>query len=629
MSTPQTHTPDGLFEQGLALHQAGMLEEAIAYYDAVLAAEPAHFDALHLTGVACMQKGQGERAVQLMERAIAINPDVAAPYINLAAALNAMTRFPNAVACCNRALAIEPDSAEAHSNRGNALLALGHGEAALADYDRVVALTPASAEGHFNRGNALSRLGRLGEAVASFDAAIALRPDYLEAIVNRGSALDKQRRSIDALASFDAAAVAHPNNAEAHANRAKTLNDLQRSEEALAAADHAIGLAPEDAGAHNNRGVALHHMGRQREAIASFELAVTLQPDYVEAYNNIGIALYDLRRPRDGLRQFDRALSLNPNFAIAHMNRATSLLALGELADGFAEYRWRWQVPGAAPQPNLLCPAWEGESLEGKRILVHSEQGFGDTLQFVRFTPALAGMRAEVTLLVPPALVGLLRSLSGARVTERIDETDAFDLHVPMMCLPRLLGTTLDTIPAATPYLAADPEKAARWAERLASDGEGFRVGLVWAGGSRPDQPAAHALDQRRSLSLAQLAPLADVAGVRFFSLQKDGPASQAANPPAGMALADLTDDLHDFSDTAALIANLDLVITVDTSVAHLAGALGKPVWILSRYAGCWRWLNHREDSPWYPTARLFHQPSPGDWESVVTWVAAALAERA
>jgi tetratricopeptide (TPR) repeat protein len=629
MTTVQTHTAESLFAQGVALHHAGQLDEAQAFYDAVLQQAPAHFDALHMLGVICLQKGQTERGAALIERAIAIDPTATAAHVNLAAALSLLHRHDDAITCCDRALALDPDSVGAHTNRGNALLALGQAEAALASYDRAVALNPAYVEGLYNRAKALAALGRFEAAADGYAQAIAQQPDYLQAMINRGSMFDQMLQPSEALASFDAAITAHPNCAEAHSSRAKALNDLYRCEEALTAADRALALSPQDAGAHNNRGVALHHLGRQREAIASFELATALRPDYVAAYNNIGIALYDLRRPHDGVRHFDQALSLDADFAIAHLNRGTSLLAQGQLREGFVGYYWRWRVPGTEPLPAVPSPPWEGEDLAGKHILIHCEQGFGDSLQFVRYAPILAERGARVTVLTPTPLLDLFRSLPGVNAANQVRTDDGIDFQVAMMCLPRVLGTTLDTIPGATPYLAADPTKTAHWAARLAAYGDGLRVGLVWAGGTRPDQPGAHALDRRRSMRLSQLAPLADVAGVRFFSLQKDGPATQAAHPPAGMSLIDLTADLRDFGDTAALVQNLDLVITVDTSVAHLAGALGKPVWILSRYAGCWRWLNGREDSPWYPTARVFHQTEPGDWDDVVRRVKAALAERA
>ena len=626
MTTLRARTVKSNFDEGLALHRAGRLDEARRAYEAVLAQDPRHFDALHLLGVACVQSGEAERGAALIARAIEVSPNDAAAHVNLAMALTALGQLEAALGSCDVALGLDPSSAGAHSNRGAALMALGRFQDALASYDRVIQLLPGYAEGHYNRGNALRELRRLGAAIASYETAIALRPAYVEAMNNRAGVLASLGRPEDALAAYDAAIAAGPSSAETHANRAKILNDLWRSEEALAASERAIALAPDHAEALNHRAIALHELGRTEEALAVWERVIALRPDHAKAHNNIGMALQTLRRPAAAVAAYDRALALTPDFSEAHLNRASSLLALGDLARGFDEYRWRWVAPdGPRLKRRLPCPLWEGESLAGKAILIHCEQGYGDTLQFVRFAPLLARAAARVTVLAEPPLVGLLRSIPGIEVTDRVTGEAAYDFQTPLLCAPRLLGTTLATIPAQTPYLSADPAKAARWAERLGDDGR-LRVGLVWAGGTRNDAPSLHAIDRRRSVRLEQYTPLGQITGVRFFSLQKDGPAAQARQPPPGLGLTDWTADLHDFSDTAALVAGLDLVITVDTSVAHLAGALGKPVWVLSRFDGCWRWLNGREDSPWYPTAHVFHQQAPGDWDEVMTRVVAELA---
>ncbi len=578
--------------QGRALHQAGRLEEAMAHYRRVLTRDPEHFEALHLMGIGKIQIGQTDEGAELIARAIAVNPDLPTAHSNLGMALNALGRYDEALAACDRALAIHPDSADAHINRANALSELGRLDEALAGYDRAAALRPNDPSVHYNRGRALAALKRPAEAVAAYDQAIALRPDYAEAFGNRGVVLVQMGEPAAALASFERTVALLPDSAEAHNNRGSALNDLRRS----------------------------------KEALASCERAIALRADYTEAYNNRGIALFDLKRFDEALASYERAIATDADFADAHFNRATCLLMTGDLAQGFEEYRWRWKIanpPGRMPE--LSCPLWEGESLVGKTLLVHGEQGYGDALQFIRYVRPLAKMAARVVVLVSPVLAELFRSIPGVEVATEVQD-GAFDYHVPMMDLPHRFGTTLDGILADVPYLAADPGKVAHWAERL-SEGraKGLKVGLVWAGDSRRHNPNAHAIDRRRSIGLARYAPLAKAKGVRFVSLQKGEPAAETAHPPKGLTLADFTTDLHDFSDTAALVANLDLVITVDTAVAHLAGALGKPVWVLSRYDGCWRWLNGREDSPWYPTLRLFHQKAPGDWGEVVGRVVKAL----
>ena len=612
-----------LFGAALAAHRAGRLAEAHAAYEAVLVRAPEHFDALHMLGVVAMQCGDAPRAAALIEQAIEVVPDSAAAHVNLAAARQALGRHAEALASAERALALDFANADAHQNRGNALLALDRATEALGAYERALALRPGDPHAHYNRANALRDLGRLEDAVAGYDAAIALEPGYVEALGNRGAALARLGRLDDALASIDAALAARPTG-EMRRNRGAVLARLARLDEALASYDAALAADPAGAQAHNDRAGVLNDLGRAPEALAAADAAIALDADLADAHNNRGVALYALRRVDEALDAYGRALAIAPQSPEPHYNRSLARLLSGDLAAGFAEYRWRLDA-AAGWRPRAGWPEWEGEPLAGKRLLVVAEQGYGDTLQFIRFVPAAAALGARVTVLVEPPLTRLLQaSLPGIEVRDRLADTETFDLQVAMLCLPRLLAVALDTIPAGAPYLAAGPAAAGAWARRLAAL-PGRKVGLVWAGAARRHDPRAAAVDARRSLSLAQLAPLASVPDVQFVSLQLGEPAAEAREAPAGMRLADWTAELADFADTAALVAGLDLVVTVDTAVAHLAGALGRPVWILSRFDGCWRWLQDRDDSPWYPTARLFRQPAPGDWDTVIAGIAAAL----
>ena len=497
-------------------------------------------------------------------------------------------RLDEAVAGFDQAIALEPDFAEAWIGRGIALFYLGRLEEAVASYDRVLALRP-DAEAFNSRGLALYTLDRLDEAVASYDRALALAPD-----------------------------------AQAFNIRGMALHKLGRFEEAVASYDKALALKPDYAEVFNSRGTALAKLGRYDQALQSIDQAIALHAGSAEVCLIVGVELHNAGQFDDALASYDRALALKPDYADAHFHRALILLAAGDFTRGFEDYRWRFRIEDERRRPSrpedIACPDWEGEPLAGKRLVVFVEQGFGDALQFVRYVPMAVARGARVTLFAPAALLTLLRaSLPGVEVTDTLPRNAVFDYQAPMLDLPRLFGTTLDTVPAQMPYLLADHTAAAAWAQRLTAL-PGIKVGLVWAGSSRlPD------IDARRSLKLAQLAPLAAIPGIRFISLQIGEPAQEAKTPPAGLELIDWTSGIRDYADTAALIAGLDLVITVDTSVAHLAGGLGRPVWILSRYDGCWRWLMGREDSPWYPTARLFHQPTLGDWDSVIAHVATAL----
>ncbi|MBV9724475.1 MAG: tetratricopeptide repeat protein, partial [Gammaproteobacteria bacterium] len=409
-----------------------------------------------------------------------------------------------------------------------------------------------------------------------------------------------------------------PAHADACCALGAALHDLGRLAEAEASCREALRLRPNYFEAHGNLGNALSALGRPVEAEASHREALRLRPNNPEAYGNLGNALYALGRPAEAEASHREALRLRPNFPAAHNNLGYALLLAGRFEEGWKEYEWRWKVkPFSSSARDFSAPLWSGEAIGDRTILLHAEQGLGDTLQFCRYAPLMV-CGPRVILEVQAPLVRLLSRLPGVtQIVARGDRLPPFDLQCPLMSLPRAFNTSLETVPAAIPYLSADPALAGDWQERLAGL-DGLRIGLVWAGGQRLNFPTAAAVDRRRSIALKALAPLGELSGVSFVSLQKDAPAAQAADPPHGLILHDFTADLHDFEDTAALIVNLDLVISVDTSVAHLAGALGKPVWLLNRFDTCWRWLLNRDDSPWYPTLRQFRQPRPGDWHSAI-----------
>jgi tetratricopeptide (TPR) repeat protein len=516
--------------------------------------------------------------------------------------------------------------AQADGKRVAAASGLVRRAAARWEPDRKLAREAREAAAHVEQGNRLAARRRYASALARFDRAIALKPDYAVAYTNRGNALSGLRRLEAALASHDKAIEIDPDYALTYINRGYVLADLGRHEEALASYDRAIAIKPDFFDAHYNRGLVLHHLARFEDALASHGRAIELRPDHAAAYYDCGVILNSLQRHEAALASYDRALALRADHVSAHWNRSLCLLALGDYERGWREYEWRKRTKDAVGNRIYRQPLWLGEtSIAGKTLFIHAEQGLGDTIQFCRYATLAEAAGARVVMSVPDQVRRLLRTLGPGITLIGADATpDAFDCHCPMMSLPLAFGTTLATVPRTVPYLLADPAAVAAWRRRIAGLGRP-RVGICWAGDPRPDHPAAHAVDRRRSMRLAQFAPLATVAGASFVSLQKGVAAGQVADPPEGMSFHNWTDELTDFADTAALVTALDLVVTVDTAVAHLAGTLGKPVWILNRYDACWRWLVGREDSPWYPTARLWRQPRPGDWARVVEGVAAAL----
>jgi Flp pilus assembly protein TadD len=614
-----------IYRRGFAAHQAGKLQEAEKAYREVLAVEPAHPDALHLLGVLAHQVGRNDVAEDYIDQAIAKTPRRPDFHNNLGLVLNQLGRPAEAEAALTTALRLNPKYADALNNLGIALAAQGRHNEAVATYRRALKLQANYPDACNNLGLAYKALGKFTEAEARFRAALTFKPDFAEAQGNLGIVLAAQGRTADAEASYRAALRLRPASRDALNNLGVLLSDLGQWAEAEGLLREAVRLDPDAPDAYRNLGAVLTHLERAAEAEPMLRLAVRLAPEAPEAHFNLGAALHDLRRLREADSAYREALRLRPDFADAHNNRAYSLLLAGRYAEGWEEYEWRWKTKHmAGGSRGFSAPLWLGEPLGGRALLLHAEQGLGDTLQFCRYAPLIAGA-GNLIIEVQPPLKRLMASLPGAiEVVARGEPLPAFDLHCPLMSLPLALGAMLEAIPATVPYLAADPGDAAHWRTRLAPLAAP-RVGLVWAGNSHLGFPEFAAVDARRSVSLAAMAPLAEVPGVSFVSLQKGAPSVQAADPPAGMALTDFTADLDDFADTAALIDGLDLIISVDTSVAHLAGAMGKPVWVLNRHDTCWRWLLNRNDSPWYPTLRLFRQPAPGDWRSVMQNVAKAL----
>jgi tetratricopeptide (TPR) repeat protein len=467
---------------------------------------------------------------------------------------------------------------------------------------------------------------RAAQGVALISQALAVNPRAAGAHCNLGIGLHALKRFEAAVASYDIAIALAPDNAGAYNNRGNALHQLQRYDAALASYEAAIALNPNYVEAYNNRGATLYDLRRLDEALASYATAIALKPDYAEAHSNRGVTLRDLQRHADALASYETAIALRPDLAEAQWSKGVCLLQMGDFARGWAQYEWRRRLDPPLTFRSFAQPLWTGQQdIAGKTLFIHHEQGHGDTIQFCRYATLARARGARVVVSVPNQLRELLTTLGpGIDIIGGDEDPRDFDYHCPMMSLPLAFGTTLETIPAHVPYLGADPARIVRWQGRLAGLAA-FRVGLCWAGAPRRHLQRAHAIDRRRSIALAQYAPLGAIPGVGFVSLQKGDAAAEAVTPPSGLTLHDWTHELRDFADTAALIAALDLVITVDTSVAHLAGALGKSVWVLNRFDACWRWLTDRTDSPWHPTARLWRQPEAGDWESVVAQVAVAL----
>jgi Flp pilus assembly protein TadD len=475
----------------------------------------------------------------------------------------------------------------------------------------------AAALDEYNVGFQLHLHNRLTEAEPFYQRAVALDPEFTDAWMNLGLALLSLGRLEEALACQREALRLDPESAGAQNNLGMvhfTQGQIAEAENCFRAALH---LRPDYANATLNFGCARLILNHVQEAEALFRRALTLGGSPARANSNLALALLEQARPEEAELVCREALALRPDCPETRANLALALMTMGRLEEGWREYESRWEVESmGSPAPILSQPRWTGQQLNGETIVLYAEQGFGDTLQFCRYAPMVAAAGGRVILVVPKALRRVMATLDGvAQVMCEDDSTlPQFDYHCPLLSLPSAFGTTMATIPGPVSYLRADPSP---WAEILAGL-PGLKVGLVWAGKSRTAQPHAVATDKRRSMRLIDMAPLLSVPGCSFVSLQLGPPASQILTLSDGALLHDVSSRINDWADTAALIAGLDLVIAVDTAVIHLAGALGKPVWLLNRFDSCWRWFLHRDDTPWYPSMHQFRQTSRGDWAGVI-----------
>jgi tetratricopeptide (TPR) repeat protein len=507
-----------------------------------------------------------------------------------AVALHRSGQMDAAEAAYRRILAAAPDQVDARHLLGVIALQRGRLDEAAAEARRALALRPDHAAAHCTLAIASAQLGRQAEAEASFERAVLLQPHYIEALQGFGTLRQRQGR-------LEAAASLY---------------------------EQALALAPDRAQCWYGLGGTRHWQNRLDEAQRCYERAIGLAPGQAELHSNLALVLKDRGELAAALAELDRALALAPDLASARFNKGLLSLLNGDFATGWRDFEARWQMPRLdSDRRAFSCPRWAGEVGSGGTLLLWAEQGLGDVLQFCRYATLAAERGWQVVLDVPPSLTRVLHSLGGVRIVATGEADPAeIERHCPLLSLPLLFQTRLNTIPAAIPYLAADQADIAAWRERVTTRRE-LMVGIAWAGNPGEPSPLHQALDRRRSIALAQLAPLFAVPGTRFVSLQKQ---RRPGDDPAAHGLIDVMDDIRDFADTAALIMNLDLVISVDTAVAHLAGALGKQVWLLNRFDTCWRWLMDRDDSPWYPSLRQFRQQSPGDWAPVVAQARAALA---
>jgi len=555
-------------------------------YDVAVPAPAPAEDATFERAVLLQRQGQAAAAEELYRAALLQNPDHSGALDRLSLLCLARGDFEEASRLLRRWIARDPNAPGAHNNLGIALNGLNRPADAVTHLEKAIELEPRRPETHYNLGRAQQSLGRQAQARQCYERAIALRPDYAEAN-----------------------------------NTLAMLLAPQDPERALACFRRAIAARPAYPDAHNNMGILLQDLGHHEEAVASYREALALKPDHADAYNNLGLSLRELNRHEEAIACFELAQAIKPDHVDAHVNEALVRLALGDYATGWKKYPWRLLTANFSKgKKRPAQPLWLGQwDISGKTILLHGEQGLGDTIQFARFVAPVARLGGKVILAVQRPLTALMASLQGASVVRgQGDPVPPFDAFCPLPSLPLAFKTTLATIPSDVPYLSAPADRLAKWRPIIDALPRP-RVGLMWTRGGSPRDV--------RSMPLRLLLPLLELRHIQFVALQKEVPDFETALLQSTGMPTFLGDQLADLADTAAIVAMLDLVITIDTSIAHVAGALGKPMWVLLPFSADWRWLRHRRDSPWYPTARLFRQPAPGDWQAVVAQVATALRE--
>jgi tetratricopeptide (TPR) repeat protein len=604
----------------IALLQAGRQGECLACLRALEEGGETSHLTCNLAGLVALSLGQYPLALEWFDRALALFPFYPDALANRGVALQQLGRAADALAAYDDAIRLGCTKPEIFYNRGNILRESGRLGEAIASYDRALRLEPAYPEALRAGALALHDIGQFERALEFLNEAIRLRPQFVDALNDRGNLLQDLGRASEAVGSYSAALELAPGRADILNNRGSAWLALGRCPDADKDFGEALRIAPGFAEAWSNKGNLLLRLQQPEPALAAYDQALKLRPRYAEALCGRAVALKYLRRLDQALACFDKALLCDPASPHIKNNKGALLLLRGEFATGLELYEHRWAGAGTAKDlAKLPVPVWNGEDLSGRHIAVFDEQGHGDAIQFARYLPFLAESGANVTYFCRSWLHRLFAGLKlPVRLADRFEGEGPFDYQIPLVSLPRAFGTRLDTIPAETPYLRAEDELARKWREWLGP--RGLKVGICWRG--NPDPKA----DPSRSIPLACFAKLAAIDGVRLISLHKRGACADDETLPELILPGEGFDDGPDaFIDTAALMQNLDLIISCDTSIAHLAGALGRPVWVILKDVPDWRWLLDREDSPWYPAMRLFRQKQRGDWDEVFERVAQAI----
>ena len=648
---PEDKDISTIFNQAIALHQQGQMSAAKALYEQIISRKPQHSNAVRLLGLAHKEMGNFEASEANFTKAIRLQPNYCDAYYNRGNLYHQLGRFSAALADYERAIKFKPNFLEALMDRATALKDLGEYDRAIAGYNKLLHINPLVAEAYYNKGVTYITTKALNLAIASFEKAISIKPEYAEAhyqlglilqelgefsaaadsyqiairlipnlliaYLNRGVCLAEGGDYTAAISNFDHAIEIQPDFFEAYINRGVTHRRYGHADAAVASHQAAIRIRPDEATAHYNLGVALQDLRRFNEAIPAYAEAIRLRSNYTLALLNIGLSHAELLDFKEAISYYNQAIDIDKNYVDAYWNKALALLSIGDYSEGWKLYEWGLGKADMRGSKRNLTQALltSGTAIDGKRIYLYPEQGFGDTIQFYRYVKEIKSRGAHVILEAPPALFDLFNGLRDVDtlVSAGMD-IPHFDLHCPLLSLPSFCHTDLNTIPSPDRYLQADTHKVAKWSSKLGERTK-LRIGLAWSSVS------VFRNDKWRSMAFEDLQEILPPDKYDLICLQKEVKDVDKESFSKRPDIRFFGNDLSDFSETAALIENLDLVISTCTSIPHLGAALGKPTWVMLAHSADWRWLLDREDSPWYESIKLYRQKKDGDWDSVLSRV--------
>ncbi|MBM4146647.1 MAG: tetratricopeptide repeat protein [Nitrospira sp.] len=558
------------------------------------------------------QNGNFKQSEEICRTIIELQPENAFVLNFLGVLLYQQGNYDSAIDYIKKALQFDPYNPDSYDHLGSALKANGRLDEAIMYYQKAIGLKPHSADIYFNLGNTFVMKRQLDEAIVSYREAVKLNPDFSAAYNNLGNVLKEKKQYDAAIANYQMTIEINPDLADAYYNLGNIYQEKGEYDKAAMHYQKTLKVIPSHFDSCMNLGTVFNKQGKLDEAIKFYQKAIELNANFAGSYYNLGVALQDQGDIDNALQAYKKTIELDPDFAEAHFSISLINLLLGNFKEGWKGYEWRWKLKEAY-QRNFYQPMWDGSDIKGKTILLHAEQGFGDTIQFIRYAPLVAQRGVKVIVECQKELTSLFKNVEGIhQVISHGESLPYFDVRCPLLSLPAVFDTTTENIPAKIPYIAVEMNFIDKWRKKVEIRDSQMKIGLAWAG------RATARKESYRACSLEMFAPFARLSNVIFYSLQKGKASEQTVNSPFGMKLIDYTKEIEDFSDTAGLMYHLDIVISVDTAVAHLAGALGKPVWTLIPFAPDWRWSLNRDDCPWYPTMRLFRQTAPGDWSSVI-----------